>query len=140
MILRLNGFGLGVGMAALIASGAAFAADGDAEKGKKLFFSKAQCKTCHSVEPNVKRVGPSVFNIVGQKCGSSKKQRYSSNYRAACKDSPFVWDEANLNAYLEDPSGFISKITGKKKRSPMTRKTKKAQDRADIIAYLKTLK
>ena len=140
MTLRPNALGLAAGLAVLIVAAAAHAAEGDAENGKKLFFSKAQCKICHSVEPNQKRVGPSLFGIVGRKCGTAAKQAFSSNYKAACAKTGFVWDEASLDSYLEDPSAYISGVSGQKKRSPMTRKTPKAQDRADIIAYLKTLK
>jgi len=121
-------------------AGSAFAADGNAEHGKKLFFSTAQCKICHSVEPNQKRVGPSLFGVFGRKCGASTKQHYSSNYQAACEKTHFTWDEKNLDTYLEDPSAYISSLSGDHKRSPMTRETKRAADRADIIAYLKTLK
>ncbi len=140
MTLRPNTFALAAGLAALIAAGAASAADGDAAHGKKLFFSTAQCKICHSVEPNQKRVGPSLFGVVGRKCGTAAKQVFSSNYKAACAKENFTWDEKRLDAYLEDPSAYISSLSGQHKRSPMTRETKKAQDRADIIAYLKTLK
>ena len=140
MTLRLDSLALAAGLAALIAPGAAAAAEGNAENGQKLFFSTAQCKTCHSVKQGQKRIGPSMFGIVGRKCGTAEKQNYSSNYKAACEKAPFAWDEAALDGYLEDPTRYISKIAGKTKTSPMTRKTPKPQDRADIIAYLKTLK
>ena len=139
MTMRSTILAAAAGLATLIAAGAASAADGDATRGEKLFFSTAQCKTCHSTKKDVKRVGPSLFAVVGRKCGTAAKQRFSSNYKAACEKVSFVWEETNLDEYLEDPTAYISKITGKKKRSPMSRKTKKPQDRADIIAFLKTL-
>jgi len=140
MILRVKAFALAAGLTAAMSAGTASAADGNAENGKKLFNSTGQCKICHSVEPNQKRVGPSLFGIVGRACGTAAKQVFSSNYKAACEKTKFVWDEKSLDGYLEDPSAWISAISGDKKRSPMTRETKKPQDRADIIAYLKTLK
>jgi cytochrome c len=127
-------------LALLLAEGHAGAAEGNAEKGQKLFFGSAQCRSCHSVKPDQKMVGPSVFGVVGRKCGAAAKQSFSSNYKLACEKAPFAWDDARLDGYLEDPSAFISKISGETKRSPMSRKTPNAQDRADIIAYLKTLK
>lgn len=139
MTFRPHAYAMAIAFAGLIAAGAASAADGDAERGKKLYFSSAQCKTCHSTKKDVKRVGPSLFGVVGRKCGTGAKQRYSSNYVAACTETAFVWDETSLDGYLEDPTAFISKISGQKKRSPMSKKTPKAQDRADIIAFLKTL-
>jgi len=140
MTFRFNAFGMTAGLAVLIAAGSAQAAEGNAENGRKLFFSTAQCKTCHSVELDQKRVGPSLFGVVGRKCGTAAKQAFSSNYKAACNKTHFVWDEKNLDPYLENPSAFISSLSGQTKRSPMSRETKKPQDRADIIAYLKTLK
>ena len=140
MFLRSSPIGIAAGLALLLTAGAAPAADGNAENGQKLFFSTAQCKTCHSVKKDEKRVGPSLFGVVGRKCGTAAKQVFSSNYKAACEKTGFTWDEASLDGYLEDPSAYISKISGQTKRSPMSRETKKAQDRADIIAYLKTLK
>ena len=140
MTLRLESLALVTAFAAVIAPAAAPAADGNAENGKRLFFSTAQCKTCHAVEAGQKRIGPSLFGIVGRKCGAAERQNYSSNYEAACAKAPFTWDEAALDGYLADPAGYIAKITGQNRPSPMTRKTAKPQDRADIIAYLKTLK
>lgn len=139
MTFRPNPIVAAAAFAGLIAAGSASAADGDAERGKKLFFSTAQCKICHSTKKDVKRVGPSLFGVVGRKCGTGAKQRYSSNYRDACAETGFVWDEESLDGYLADPTGYISKISGQRKRSPMPKKTTKAQDRADLIAFLKTL-
>jgi cytochrome c len=127
-------------IAAAMTASAARAAEGNAENGKKLFHSTAQCKICHSVKPDQKMVGPSVFAVVGRKCGTAAKQAFSSNYKAACAKTGFAWDEASLDGYLTDPSAYISAISGKTMRSPMSRNTPKAEDRADIIAYLKTLK
>jgi cytochrome c len=140
MTLRLKSLAWATGLAVLTAASAASAADGNAENGQKLFFSTAQCKTCHSVKEGQKMIGPSLFAVVGRKCGTAEKQNYSSNYKAACGKAPFAWDDTALDGYLEDPSRYISKISGQTKTSPMTRKTPKPQDRADIIAYLKTLK
>lgn len=140
MTLRSNCVTFAAGLALMIASGAALAAEGNADNGKKLFFSSAQCKICHSDKKGVKRVGPSLFGVYGRKCGASTKQHYSSNYKAACAKTHWVWDEKTLDPYLKDPSAYISSLSGKNMRSPMTRQEKKPQDRADIIAFLKTLK
>jgi cytochrome c2 len=45
-----------------------------------------------------------------------------------------------INEYITDPTNYISKLAGKRYTSPMRLKLKKEQDRADVIAYLKTLK
>jgi len=139
MTFRPKAFAAVAAFAGLLVAGSVSAADGDPARGEKLFFSTAQCKVCHSTKKDVKRVGPSLFGVVGRKCGTGAKQRYSGNYKTACEKTAFVWDEVKLDEYLEDPTAYISKIAGQTKRSPMSKVTKKAQDRADIIAFLKTL-
>lgn len=112
--------------AAAPAAGVTFASlTGDAVNGEKVF---AQCKTCHVAEKGVNRVGPSLWGIVGRKSGSIEGFRYSP----ANKNSGLVWTEDQLFTYLEAPQktipGTYMAFAG----------LKKPQDRADVIAYLKT--
>ena len=95
--------------------------------GAKVFV---QCKTCHVVTAGVNRIGPSLHAIVGRKAGIMPKYTYS----AANKGSGIVWTEAKLFEYLEAPRKVI---VGTKMAFAGL---KKPQDRADIIAYLKTQK
>jgi cytochrome c len=98
---------------------------GDAAKGEMVF---AQCKACHVAEEGKNRVGPSLWAIVGRKSGSIA----GFNYSKANKESGVTWSEDVLFTYLEAPAKFM----------PGTRMAfgglKQAQDRADVIAYLKT--
>ena len=98
---------------------------GDAVKGEKVF---AQCKACHVAEAGKNRVGPSLWAVVGRTAGSIA----GFNYSKANKDSGVTWSEDVLFTYLEAPAKFM----------PGTRMAfgglKQAQDRADVIAYLKT--
>ena len=100
---------------------------GNAVAGEKVFN---QCKTCHVVEKGVNRVGPSLHGVVGRKSGTVPKYKYS----AANLKSGAIWSEAVLFKYLEAPMKFM----------PGTKMAfaglKKPQDRADVIAYLKTKK
>ncbi len=117
----------------------AFAAEGDVAKGEKAY--KTKCKSCHAVKPNVKRVGPSLFGVIGRKCGTAPKVRFSKGYKAACEAKSFTWDAAMIDEYIKDPKAFMSKQAGKKVSSPMAAvKIKKEARRANILAYLKTLK
>ncbi len=115
------------GAAAIVpAAGASYASlTGDAAKGEKIF---AQCKACHVAEPGVNRVGPSLHGVVGRTAGSIA----GFNYSKANKGSGVTWTEEVLFTYLEAPQKFM----------PGTRMAfaglKKPQDRADVIAYLKT--
>ncbi|MCM0032984.1 c-type cytochrome [Sandarakinorhabdus limnophila] len=98
---------------------------GDAAKGEKLF---AQCKACHVAEAGKNRVGPSLWAVVGRTAGSIA----GFNYSKANKESGVTWSEDVLFTYLEAPAKFM----------PGTRMAfgglKNPQDRADVIAYLKT--
>ena len=98
---------------------------GDAAKGEKVF---GQCRTCHVAEVGVNRVGPSLWNVVGRTAGSIEDYKYS----AANKNSGFVWSEEQLFTYLEAPQQVI------KGTKMAFAGLKKPQDRADVIAYLKT--
>lgn len=121
---------LAIAAAVALAGGSALAA-GDAAKGAKVF---KKCKACHTVKKGGKhKVGPNLFGVVGRKAGSTDFKRYKG-----MKGADWTWDEALLDEYLKDPKAFSKKRTGKK--SSMTAKLKKSGDRANIIAYLKSVK
>jgi len=98
---------------------------GDAAKGEKVF---GQCKTCHVAEKGVNRVGPSLHGVIGRTAGSIEGFKYSP----ANKNSGIVWSEEQLFTYLEAPQktikGTYMAFAG----------LKNPQDRADVVAYLKT--
>ncbi|GGI76593.1 hypothetical protein GCM10007973_11870 [Polymorphobacter multimanifer] len=98
---------------------------GDAANGEKVF---GQCRACHVTDPGVNRVGPSLHGVIGRTAGSIEGFKYSP----ANKNSGLVWSEEQLFTYLEAPQktipGTYMAFAG----------LKKPQDRADVIAYLKT--
>ncbi len=98
-----------------------------AEAGRKNF---RPCAVCHSVrEGDNARVGPSVYGVYGRKAGAVDGFAYSK----AMKESTVVWTEETLNAFLEDPQGFMP-------RNRMAYPGDNDPDnRAAIIDYLKTL-
>ena len=98
----------------------------DAENGKKLF---TKCKACHNADAPKNKVGPYLVGIVGRKAGTVDGY---TKYSKAIKDSGIVWDEANLDKWLTNPKGMYP---GTKMIYPGL---KKAEDRADVIEYLKT--
>ena len=103
-------------------------AQGDAEKGKKVFN---KCKACHMVGDNAKkRVGPPLNNIIGAKAGVQEDYKYSAALVEAGKGG-LVWDEATLSAYLLKPKDVVPK--GKMAFPGL----KKESDRVDVIEYLK---
>ncbi len=99
---------------------------GQVEAGRVVF---ARCRSCHAVEPGAKRVGPTLHAVVGRPMGSVEGFRYSGAMQGGGK----VWTEDQLFAFLEAP----------RQVTPGTTMTfagiKDPQQRADVIAYLKTL-
>jgi len=100
---------------------------GDVDRGAALF--SRSCAVCHSVMTGLHMEGPSLAGVYGRQAGSVP---FFTNYRAL-RGLDVVWDEEALNAWLADPRGF----TGR--GSAMSVKVADARDRADVIAYLKTL-
>jgi len=109
-----------------LTSGAAMAA-GDADKGKKVF---KKCKACHAIKAGKKKVGPSMFGVVDRKAGTAEGYRFSE----AMKASGLTWDEATLDKFLKKPKTLV------KKTKMSFAGLKKDSQRADVIAYLNTLK
>jgi cytochrome c len=107
----------------MTSSAAAFAADssGDSISGKAIF--QHICQNCHSAEIGINKVGPSLWNVVGREPASVPDYTYSEAMTAAA-----------LDAYLADPRGDIHGAKMFFKGLPESR------DRADVIAYLTTLK
>ena len=129
---------LGVALAMGLSSVAALAA-GDAKKGASVF--KGRCSVCHTVDKGgKKKSGPNLFGIYGNKPGLSKAYKYSPSYKQAA-DKGLLWNDEAIAEYLVDPRRFMRKASGDAKgRSKMSYKLKKAAERDDVIAYLKTQK
>ena len=118
----------------MLASTAGAFAEGDAAKGEKVF---KKCKACHQIGEEAKnKVGPILTGVVGRAIGTVDGYKYSPGYTALGEQGA-TWDEEKLMAYLVDPKGFL-KESGVKNKSKMTFKLKKEDERADVIAYLKT--
>jgi cytochrome c len=97
------------------------------EKGQS---TAKQCQACHTFEkggPN--RVGPNLWNIVGDERG---KDRNNFNFSAAMKAKGGKWSFEELDKFLTDPRGYIS-------GTAMTfAGIKNDQQRADVIDFLHT--
>jgi len=64
--------------------------------------------------------------VFGRKAGSLPDYPYSD----ALKNAGFVWDERTLDRWLANPQAFVPGVR-------MFYHLDKAQDRADVIAFLK---
>lgn len=101
-----------------------FALPAAAEDGQALF--NAQCKSCHTLT-GTNGPGPSLKGVAGRKIAGASGFAYSTGL----KGKAGTWTDANLDAYLTNPSVF----------APGTRMfARMAQPaaRAAVIGYLKT--
>ncbi len=101
----------------------------DAAEGEKAF--KRVCSACHiTTAEGPKRLGPSLFGIVGRHSGTIEGFRYSE----ANKKANLTWTPEVLDKYLIDPKaaipGTIMAFAG----------IKKDDERKNVVAYLQTLK
>jgi cytochrome c len=98
-------------------------AAGDAAHGAKVY---QDCMICHSLDKN--EIGPKHRNVFDNRAGNVPDYDYSAALRA----SNIVWNETTLDKWLTDPQAFVP-------GTKMTFSVDDAQDRADVIAYLKEM-
>ena len=106
---------------ALLCAASPAGATGNVARGQTLYKG---CADCHSINEN--GVGPMHKGVVGRKAGSVPGYDYSPDL----KNSGIVWTEENLDKWLTGPQAMVPE-------TKMFFDVPDAQDRADIIAYLK---
>ena len=100
-------------------------AAGDVLRGAALY--QTSCTACHAIDSN--KVGPAHRGVMGRRVGSLPGYRYSDELAR----SRLRWTPQTLNLWLEDPEELVA---GQR----MGFQVDSAQERADLIAYLSTLK
>lgn len=110
-----------------LSPGNAGAQEGDATAGAVVF---KKCATCHIVDSDTNKVGPSLNGVLGRKAGTHPDFAYSASMKAA-GDGGLVWDEAALRDYLHNPR---VKVKGTKMAFVGLKDDKEI---TDLIAYLK---
>ena len=106
-----------------------YMAKADAKKGEQIAKVCLQCHTFQKGEPN--KIGPNLFGVMAENIATAAGYQFSAGL-AGHKDDK--WDAARLNVWLFKPNDFAK---GTKMAFPGL---PKAQDRADVIAYLESLK
>jgi cytochrome c len=103
-------------------SGVQAARDGDPILGQALF--EKRCTGCHALTQS--HEGPRLQGVYGRTTGAVPGFAYSD----ALRKTNVVWNDQSLEKWLSDPDAFLP---GNNMDFLLT----KAQDRKDIIAYLK---
>jgi cytochrome c len=103
-------------------SEAALGGEGNAVHGKAVF--EKRCTGCHAMEAD--REGPRLKGVFGRKAGSVP----GFNYSAGLKNLGQTWNDATLEKWLSDPDLMV-------KDNNMSFSVPKAEERRDLIAYLK---
>ncbi|KXF79017.1 hypothetical protein ATN84_04545 [Paramesorhizobium deserti] len=102
----------------------------DPKKGEAVF---KRCQACHTGEkggPN--KVGPDLWDIVNRPIASHPGFSYSAGMKEFAKDNK-VWDYEHLNGFLTSPKNYV------KGTAMGFAGDKNDSERADLIAYLRTL-
>ena len=94
-------------------------------KGKVAF---AACAVCHATAPGVKRIGPTMFGVVGRKAGKAP------GASPALANSGKTWTPDQLDAFIAAPRKAVPG-----NRMPYAGMVSAEQRRA-LIAYLATLR
>ena len=111
-----------LGLVLMAGAPAAAITPGDPARGGELYDAK--CGGCHSLDSN--RVGPAHRGVYGRRAGSAPGFSYSPGF----KSSKIIWSEKSLDRWLTNPQAAIA-------GARMGFRLDDAQDRADVIAYLR---
>ena len=103
----------------------AFAADGNADRGQRVFSA---CAACHSLQSDQNMTGPSLSELWDRKAGTMAS---FSRYSTALKSANIEWNDKTLDEWIKDPQHLVP---GNEMTFPGI---KDAQQRADLLAFLK---
>lgn len=118
--LTIIALALAAGAMSASASGAKL--QGDAQNGAQIY---ARCGACHALTYD--RTGPHHCGLFGRRAGSVEGFAYSD----AMKHSKIIWTDKSLNRFIANP---LKALPG---TSMGYAGIADAQERADLIAYLK---
>ncbi len=102
-------------------------ASADAAAGKKI---ARKCAACHTLKKGgAAKLGPNLWNIVG----AAKARSAGFGYSPAMRRQGGKWTYEDLSAFLEGPRAYL------KGTKMVFAGVKKARDRANLIAFLRSL-
>ena len=107
----------------LIATSFSSASSAQNNNNRKALFEK-RCGGCHALDRD--KEGPRLGGVYGRTAGTLDSFQYSD----ALKRSRLVWTDTTLDSWLEDTEKLVP-------NNDMTFHVEKADERREIIAYLK---
>lgn len=114
---------------AVVEEGPSFAemmAGASADRGKRQW---AKCRSCHTIDKGgANGQGPNLYGIVGRSVAALDSFRYSNAVQAL---GTSVWTYEMIDEWLQNPQVMA-------KGSKMILAVRKADQRADLLAYLAT--
>jgi cytochrome c len=106
-------------------------ASANPEAGAAVF---KKCTACHTGESGgANKVGPNLWNVVNRPLASHEGFAYSAAMKEFAQGGSVVWDYEHLSNFLASPKGYI------KGTAMGFAGVKKPDERANLIAYLRTL-
>ena len=106
-------------------------ASADPDAGAAVF---KKCAACHTVENGgANKVGPNLWDIVNRPIASHEGFSYSAAMKEFAQGGSVVWDYDHLSDFLHSPKGLV------KGTAMGFAGVKKPDERANLIAYLRTL-
>ena len=126
--MRLTGI-TAVAIVGLLGGAGGAKAEPNLETGADVF---KKCRACHLIGEGAKdSVGPNLTGVVGRTAGKGETYKLYSDNMKELGTKGLVWDDANLDRYLENPKAVAPQ--GKMAFPGLKDKS----DRDDLIAYLK---
>lgn len=106
-------------------------ASADVAAGEKAF---KKCAACHTVDDGgANKVGPNLWDIVNRPVAGHEGFSYSAAMKEFAQGGATVWDYDHLSEFLAAPKKYI------KGTAMGFAGVKKIEERADLIAYLRSL-
>ncbi|MHB0951351.1 MAG: c-type cytochrome [Allorhizobium sp.] len=106
-------------------------ASADAAAGEVVF---KKCVSCHTGDKGgANKVGPNLFGVVERPVASHEGFGYSAAMKDFSKGGAETWTYENLNKFLTSPKKFVAGT------AMGFAGLKKEEERANLIAYLRTL-
>lgn len=129
MLVAGTALGVGIGLASPGRTQTAAIPPGDATVGEQAF--RRLCTACHiAAAEGPRRLGPTLFGVVGRHSGSIQGFNYSLGNRNANVD----WTPEVLFEYLKNPRAMVPNTT------MAFAGIRDDQERANVVAYLQTLR